>query len=231
MLVVLIHGAYTSPWHWHRVVPLLEEAGCAVVVPELACDDPRAGIETYVATVEAALADADEPPLLVGSSLGALTACIVAARRPAHGLITVCGLIPNPGRAVAEDVGDASQPAFAAALQGNPDGTSTFPAPAAIELGFHDSDPELAREAAARLRRQAGLPLTEPCPIEAMPDVPRRGIVAPGERMLETAWLAGAVRERLGVEPVELAGDHTPMLSRPERLAEALLAPLEGAAA
>jgi hypothetical protein len=28
VLVVLIHGTYTSPWHWHRVVPLLEAAGC-----------------------------------------------------------------------------------------------------------------------------------------------------------------------------------------------------------
>jgi hypothetical protein len=33
-----------------------------------------------------------------------------------------------------------------------------------------------------------------------------------------------AVRERLGVEPHDLGGDHTPMLSQPDRLAEVLLA-------
>jgi len=223
MLVVLIHGAYTSPWHWHRLVPYLEEAGWEVVVPELPCDDPDAGIEAYVAAVEADLAGTQEPPLVVGSSFGALTACVVASRRPARGLVTVCGTVPLPGRALAEEIGELTQPAFAEAIEFNPDGSTTFRPQAACELVFHESDPELAREAASRLRRQAGLPNTEPCPIAAMPEVPRRGIVAPDDRLLRPEWLARAVRERLGVEPLELPGDHTPMLSQPARLAEVLL--------
>ena len=79
VLVILIHGAYTSPWHWHRVVPLLEAVGCEVVVPELPCDDPDAGIDAYVAAVEAALgSESGDSPLVVGSSLGAVTACVFA---------------------------------------------------------------------------------------------------------------------------------------------------------
>jgi len=223
MLVVLIHGAYTSPWHWHRLVPYLEDAGCEVVVPELPCDDPGAGIERYVATVEADLGDAQEPPLVVGSSFGAVTACVVASRRPVRGLVTICGIVPRPGLAIAAEAGDLTQPAFADAIDFNPDGSTTFRPQAACELVFHESEPELAREAALRLRRQAALPLTEPCPIEAMPEVPRRGIVVGDDRLLRPEWLARAVRERLGVEPFELPGDHTPMLSQPARLAELLL--------
>jgi len=223
MLVVLIHGAYTSPWHWHRLVPYLEDEGCVVVVPELPCEDPDAGIEAYVSAVEAALAGKQEPPLVVGSSLGALTACVVASRRPVRGLVTVCGLVPRPGRALAEEIGELAQPALTAAVDPNPDGSTTFRPQAACEIAFHESDPELAREAASRLRRQAGLPYTEPCPIEAMPEVPRIGIVASDERMVRPEWTARAVRERLGVEPIELTGDHTPMLSQPARLAEVLL--------
>jgi pimeloyl-ACP methyl ester carboxylesterase len=223
MLVLLIHGAYTSPWHWHRLVPLLEEAGCTVVVPELPCDDPEAGIEQYVAAVEAELGDAPQPPLVVGSSLGAVTACVVASRRPVRGLVTVCGVVPAAGRAVAEDAAEMTQPAFAASIDANPDGSTTFRPDAACEIVFHDSEPELAREAASRLRRQAARPLVEPCPFDALPDVPRMGIVSDLDRLLRPEWLDRAVRERLGVEPTVLTGDHAPMLSQPDRLAALLL--------
>lgn len=64
----------------------------------------------------------------------------------------------------------------------------------------------------------------EPCPFEALPDVPRRGIVSSTDRLLRPEWLARAARERLGVEPTPLDGDHAPMLSQPDKLAELLLA-------
>ncbi len=229
MLVVLIHGAYTSPWHWHRLVPVLEDAGCDVVAPELPCDDPEAGIERYVATVEASLPPAPAAPLVVGSSMGAVTACVFASRHHVRGLVTVCGVVPRPNRAVSEDAVEMTQPEFAAAIDPNPDGSTTFRPQAARELVFHESEPGLAREAAARLRPQAALPLTEPCPFESLPDVARVGIVSPEDRLLRPEWLDRAVRERLGVEPQELDGDHAPMLSQPARLAELLLAATAGA--
>ena len=227
MLVLLIHGAYTSPWHWHRLVPHLEDAGCDVVVPELPCDDPDAGIERYVATVEADLQGMADAPLVVGSSLGAVTACVFAARHPVRALVTVCGVVPRPGHAVAEDAADMTQPAFAAGIDPNPDRSTTFRPEAARELVFHDSEPELAREAASRLRRQAALPLTEPCPFEALPDIPRIGIVSGEDRLIRPGWLDRAVRDRLGVEPHDLGGDHAPMLSQPARLAQVLLAQIK----
>lgn len=226
MLVVLIHGAYTSPWHWHRVARVLEDANCEVVVPELPCDDPDAGIDRYAAEVEAALGDRAEAPLVVGSSLGAVTACVVAARRPVRGLITVCGVIPRPRRPVGEDAREMTQPEYAEAVDQNPDRSTTFRPEAAIELVFHESEPGLAREAASRLRRQAARPYTEPCPYDAIPGIPRRGIVSSEDRLMRPEWLDRAVRERLGVEPKVIDGDHAPMLSQPDRLAELLLAPI-----
>ncbi len=65
--------------------------------------------------------------------------------------------------------------------------------------------------------------LTEPCPFDALPDVPRTGIVSGDDRLLRPEWLDRVVRERLGVNPHKLDGDHTPMLSQPARLAELLL--------
>lgn len=199
-------------------------------MPELPIDDPEAGIERYVATVESAIEEeAAEPPLVVGSSLGAVTACAFAARHPVRALITVCGVIPRPRRAVAEDMADMPQPEFLQSIDPNPDGSTTFRPQAACEIVFNESEPELAREAAVRLRRQAGLPLTEPCPFDTMPDVPRVGITSSEDRLLRPEWLEWAVRERLGVEPHVLAGDHTPMLSQPGRLADLLFVATGGA--
>jgi hypothetical protein len=49
------------------------------------------------------------------------------------------------------------------------------------------------------------------------------GIVAGDDRLLRPEWLDQAVRDRLGVTPHTLDGDHTPMLSQPDRLADLLL--------
>jgi pimeloyl-ACP methyl ester carboxylesterase len=223
---MLIHGAYTTPWHWHRVVPLLADAGCEVVAPELPGDDSEAGIERYVAEAEAAVAGSSAAPVVVGSSFGAVTACVFAARRPVRALITVNGVIPRPGRPVSEDAAEMRQPAFAQAVDLNPDRSTTFRPQAAIELVFHDCEPNLAREAASRLRRQAARPYAEPCPFESLRNVPRRAIVSSTDRLLRPEWLALAVRGRLGIEPTPLDGDHAPMLSQPDNLAELLLAPI-----
>lgn len=225
MHIVLIHGAFTRPWHWHRLVPHLEREGHEVVVPELPCDDPRAGIEDYVAVVESHL-DGGEDPLVVGSSLGAVTACVVAARRPVRGLVTVCGIVPEPGRSIVEGSEPITCPEYGQGIDNRPDGTTVFRPDAARAIAFTDSEDDLAEEAARRLRPQAALPFTERCPIDAMPEVPRRGITAREDRLVRPEWLRAAVRGRLGVEPTELPSDHTPMLSQPARLAEVLLAPM-----
>lgn len=224
MQIVLVHGAFTSPWHWHRLVPILEAEGHDVVVPELPCDDPGAGIEEYVSVVEGHLDGGT--PLVVGSSLGAVTACVIAARRPVRGLVTVCGVVPEPGRSIVESSPGLATQAYLEGVDHTEHGTTIFRPDAARAIAFTDSPDELAEEAAARLRPQAARPFLEPCPIDAIPDVPRRGITSPDDLLVRPEWLMMAVRERLGVEPTELPGDHTPMLSRPERLAEALLAPL-----
>jgi pimeloyl-ACP methyl ester carboxylesterase len=51
-------------------------------------------------------------------------------------------------------------------------------------------------------------------------------IVCDEDLVLSPAWSARVARERLGVEPIHLAGGHSPFLSRPDDLAEILLAGL-----
>jgi pimeloyl-ACP methyl ester carboxylesterase len=81
---------------------------------------------------------------------------------------------------------------------------------------------EDAAWAQARLGRQAWLPSTEPCPLAALPAVPSAYIVCADDHVIRPEWQRRAAREQLGVEPVELAADHSPFLSQPAALADAL---------
>jgi pimeloyl-ACP methyl ester carboxylesterase len=69
-LFVLVHGAYHGGWCWSRLVPELELLGHRAVTPDLPCDDPTAGHAANVATVLAAMdeADAGSDVVVVGHS-------------------------------------------------------------------------------------------------------------------------------------------------------------------
>ena len=56
----------------------------------------------------------------------------------------------------------------------------------------------------------------------AWPDVERSSIVCRADRAINPDWVRSAARERLGVEPVEIDGAHSPFLTRPAELAQIL---------
>ena len=97
---LLIPGAGGRASYWHLVVPILRTAGHTVVAPDLPAGDDDAGLDAYVDAALFALdgdGGADEL-VVVGQSLGAFTAPVVAARRRAAALILVAPMIPTPRR-------------------------------------------------------------------------------------------------------------------------------------
>ena len=81
---ILIPGAGSDSWYWHLVEPGLRAAGHDVVAVDLPCEDDAAGLVEYTDAVVAAIGDrADRGDLVVvGHSLGGLTAPLVCARVP-----------------------------------------------------------------------------------------------------------------------------------------------------
>ena len=80
---LLIPGAGGRASYWHLVVPILRTAGHTVVAPDLPAADGDAGLDAYLDAVLFALdgeGGADDL-VVVGQSLGAFTAPVVAARR------------------------------------------------------------------------------------------------------------------------------------------------------
>jgi hypothetical protein len=104
-----------------------------------------------------------------------------------------------------------------------PDGTVWLRDEAtARDVFFHDCPPEDVRWAFARLRPQAAAPRRERCPLFAWAPGERAYVLCREDRAVSPAWSRRAARERLGVEPIELDGSHSPFISRPSALAGVL---------
>src|SRR5882757_5723234 len=93
---VLIHGAGSDSWYWHRVVPLLRARGHEVVVPDLPCEDEEAGLAEYTDVVVDAIGDRTDL-VLVAQSMAGFTAPLVCARVPVDMMLFVAAMVPSPG--------------------------------------------------------------------------------------------------------------------------------------
>jgi alpha/beta hydrolase family protein len=193
----LVHGAWHGGWSWDLVRAELEARGHLVHTPDLPCEDVAAGVEEYAATVPAADA-------VVGHSLGGFTIPFVAART--H--VFLCALLAGTGW---ENV---FVPGFGETRVRDELGRSYYPDPAdaARELQYPAEHAHLA----VRLRRQA--------PYDAPPRAVERpvSVVCAMDGVIRPDWQRRLAREILGVEPVELASGHSPMLSHPRELADLL---------
>ena len=194
---------------------------------DLPCEDHSAGARRYAEVVDRAIPPATDL-VLVGHSLGGLTIPLVAARRPVRRLVYLCAIVPAFGQSLAEQV--AADPSLYHEVVRThpgrltaPDGTTTFrDAAAARDVFYQDCTPEDVAWAFAHLRPQAAAPRREPCPLEAWPAVEAAYILCRDDRAIAPAWSRCVARERLGVDPIELDGSHSPFISRPSVLADVL---------
>jgi pimeloyl-ACP methyl ester carboxylesterase len=223
----LVHGAGHGAWCWERLIPILEALGHRVFAMDLPCEDSTAGPGRYAEVVDRALPPANDL-VLVGHSLAGLTVPLVAARRPVRRLVFLCALVPEFRRSLADQVA-ADPELYHPVLRSHPgrvttlDGTVRFRDEAAARDVFcQDCTPEDVAWVFARLRPQAAAPRREPCPLSAWPTGERAYILCREDQAISPAWSRRVARERLGVEPIELDGSHSPFISRPSILAGVL---------
>jgi len=223
---VLVHGAWHDARALDQLRAVLDGRGCGSIAVDLPSEDVAVDASGY-AHVIAAAADrlGPEPVVVFGHSMAGIAIPLVPALAPLRHLVFLAALIPEPGRTMADVqarepvLGDTS--AVARDASGRSFWTS---ARAVIDVLYHDCDPAHARLAAARLRPQARTPHDEPYALTRFPSVPTSYILMRSDRMVRPEWSRTAARRRLGVEPLELPGGHSPMLADPERLADALIA-------
>ncbi len=206
---VLIHGAGDVGWYWHLVEAELRDRGHDVVAPDLPIDDDTATLSNYADAVVDAVGDRTDL-IVVSQSAGAYTAPIVCDRVPVTLLVLVAPMIPAPGETANE--------MFANTGYEYPEQDD----PSEIGVFYHDVEPELAREALARGRRQSDTPGHAPWPLTAWPEVPVRVVLGRNDRLFPAGWLRRVAMDRLGIVPDELDSGHCVALSRPRELAALL---------
>src|SRR4051812_3589653 len=106
---VLLPGAGSDSWYWHLVVPILKAAGHDVVAVDLPVDDPQSGLEDYAQTAIDAIGDATAL-VVVGQSMGAYTAGLVAHRLPVELVILVAPMTPAPWESPGDWWANTGQP-------------------------------------------------------------------------------------------------------------------------
>jgi hypothetical protein len=220
---VLLPGAGSDSWYWHRVIPLLEAAGHEALGVDLPVGDESAGLDDYadvaVAAVQAGLPGRDV--VVVAQSMGAFTAPRLVGRVPVTAIVLVAPMVPAPH----ESPGDwwantgHEQARRDAEAAGGPPADDWDPE----HMFLHDVPADVAAASADHVTEQAGRPFADPFPLDAWPDVPTWVVVCRDDRLFPLAFQRRVVHERLGIVPDELPGGHLPALAHPDELAAYLM--------
>jgi pimeloyl-ACP methyl ester carboxylesterase len=216
---VLVPGAGGAAWYWHRVVPLLREAGHEAIAVDLPGDDERAGLPEYTRQVVSVIGERDDV-VLVAQSLGGFTAPLVAATVPVRALVLVNAMIPAPGETPGEwwaSTGSLQARTAAAARGGY--GTEFDE----VVYFLHDVPPEVAASGLPYQRPEAAAVFGSVCAFEAWPSVPIRVVAGADDRFFPAEFQRTVARDRLGLAADVLPGGHLIALAHPDRLATYLL--------
>lgn len=143
--VVLVHGLWHDPRHFHAVADELRRTGIEVVVPRL----HRGSLEADTAVVQAAVDTLGLPPLVLGHSYGG---SVITGLTGARHLVYLAAFVPAEDESAANLRG--STPELNAAALRDPDGTTHLDPQAAVEVLYGDCSPECATAAVRWLQPQ-----------------------------------------------------------------------------
>jgi len=224
---LLIHGACHGGWCWDELAVALQSAGHQVIAPDLPCDVLDADIERCAEVACDAVNQAgsvNEGLVVVGHSLGGLTAPAVACILPTSHLVFLAGVVGAPGRSLrdlASEDADRELPLGDDSFERDGARRIRFTPETARRVLYHDCDPRQAEAAIARLRFQRST-YNDVAPFDAWPATEITSIVCRDDRVISPEWSRRIARSRLGVEPTEMDGGHMAMMSRPVELAALL---------
>lgn len=213
---MLIHGAADSAWYWHLME--LPERGHEVVAMDLPCDDDSAGLAEYANTVVDVIGERRDL-VLVAQSFGSFTAPLACAHVPVDLMVLVAAMIPTPGETpndywtkTGHKFPELDHVEVPEGMRGEDEWT--------IAAFMHDVPAEIAADALKRVRDQSETPGKEPWPLDA--EVPTKFLLCRDNRFFPAQWIRTVVRDRLGITPDEIDGNHCVALSRPGDLADRL---------
>lgn len=220
---LLLHGASSTGWMWHRVEVLLQEAGHRTAAPDLPSADPEADLHAYANVAYAAAAAlGDDPIVVVAQSMAGLHAPLLPARRSVARLVLLNAMIPKPGETGMEWWAATGHQAAQRSYLDSIGLAGCDPMEPAIVFA-HDLDDELKRASAGHLSDQQSTPLETPSPLLEWPDVPTHVIAAADDRFFPVDFMRRQAADRLGLPVDIIRGSHSAALTQPRALVDLLL--------
>lgn len=238
---ILIHGSWHGGWCFDEVRRLLEAQGHAVIAPDL---PGMGGTEAELGAVTLQgwadfVADLcrkapQRPVILAGHSRGGLVVSQAAETAPEaiDALVYICAMMLPDGVSRAEfKTMEEANPAFDALIRPTPGGHGTVITgdnPAAVFAQI--SPPELVASAMARLVAEPHGPRSEKLRLtpQGWGALPRTYVECTADRTIPLSSQRRMQAMSPGARVVTLDADHSPFLSRPAELAEALIGAIPG---
>lgn len=233
---VLVHGAFCGAWIWGALMQCLRASGHSVEAFDLpAMGDDRAPVsgctlDACAARLCEVLASRTEPAIVVGHSMGGIIITQAAARcrERVAALVYVAAFMPKDGQSLLdltrlpEGAGDQVQANIV--LEGDPP-VAVMPAAASRQALYACCGEEVAASAIARQRPQPVAPFATAVSISpgTLDGINRYYVLCTQDRAVPPALQRRMIAENPCSDVVELDTDHSPQLSMPNELAQALV--------
>ena len=214
--IVLIHSTGQGAAGWERVEHALVERGLTAHAVELP-NDANLLTSGFADLMRQSVGAIPAPVVLAHSGSGPLLPAAARALGARH-QVWLAAWVPDPEMTFLEEVEASPETGF------NPDWLDKDPLEndaIAAHFLYHDCDWATLEWALSTRRRFVPLAAWAER-IALAPEIPSTYIVARDDRTIWPEWQRRMARERLGVEPIEIASGHCPNVSQPERLADIL---------
>ncbi len=216
--LLFVHGAWHGAWAWDRVRSLLHERGWeteAIDLPTVHAEDPRGlTLADDAEAVAAAVQRIGRPVVVVAHSYGGVP--VTAAVHDAEQIVYVAAFALDAGESLLAAVG--GEPPSWWSVDG-PLVTAGNERETPQQLFFGDMPPAEADAAAARLLPQSVLPFQDALTRAAWHEVPASYVITERDAIFPVE-AQEALAARLGSRTARMPTSHSPLLSRPEMLAD-----------
>jgi pimeloyl-ACP methyl ester carboxylesterase len=219
--VVLVHGAWHGSWCWEQVLPLLAARGITARTVDLPSVGGARGqnLSSDAAAVRKVIDAQPGPVVLCGHSYGGMVISLAAETSRVVHLVYLCAFVPEEGQSLLDVGGGQHAPWICHDEDGN-----TIPDLArAAGLFYGDCDAPTQARAVARLRPQRAEAFSEAVPRPAWRRIDSTYIVCAQDMAMPPELQRGVFAPRMS-RAIELDAAHSPFLSQPTALADALAA-------
>ena len=216
--VVLVHGAFADGSSWHKVIPVLENAGLKVIAVQNALQS----LENDVATTRRAIRDAEGPVVLVGHSYGGIVITEAGNDPKVRSLVYVAAYAPDSGEAQSHIASRYPQQESRAEYIRDEDGFLRI-SDAGIARYFAPDLPAAEQKLVAAVQgRLHARTLATPVVRAAWRDKPTFMVVAANDAIIPPQLQKDQV-ERSRATSIEVQSSHVAMLSFPEKISELII--------